>query len=67
MNMKPMKLYQFGIINGTIYTCNAISNNFANITVTFKINDCSITLNGVIPTIIWEECVLDYLNKQKQQ
>jgi hypothetical protein len=62
-----MKLYQFGIINGTTYTCTAINEKVANIKTTIKVGNSNVDLYGTISTDLWEDCVTEYLTLKKQQ
>lgn len=65
--MKLMKLYQFGIINGTTYTCTAMNEDFANIRTTIKVGNSNIDLFATISVDLWEDCVTTYLTMQKEQ
>lgn len=65
--MALMKLYQFGIINGTTYTCTAINEQVANIKTTIKVGNANVDLYGTVSTDLWESCIMEYLAQQKQQ
>ena len=65
--MKVLKLYQFGIINGTTYVCTAFNEQVANIKTSIQVGNSRIELYGTISTDLWEDCVTAYLTMQKQQ
>lgn len=60
-----MKLYQFGIINGSIYVCTSITETTANVKTTIKVGKTNVELFATIGIELWENCIMEYLVQQK--